>query len=762
MVNLHRKYKKISQYSMEKRLGSLKIILILIFIILGGLSVTVLGNLKFSFDFSQFFPEEDPDLAFYKSYVEDFGTDDNFLLIAVKNEPDVFQQDFLQRFTAFSEEGKEFPYVVDNNSLTTLSYPLKTSFGYTALPVLHVEEPDKYAQDWQKIKTDSLFVNVLIDEKANSIVLALQTQDDLNNEQSEILLNAIRNSLAKHNLTEFHILGRAFFYEAIVDMQKSEVLKTTVIASILVFIILLLVYRSMPVVLISVFSIAMSLLLFMGCLAVWGKELNAMAAFYPVLMLIVGTSDVIHLTDSYVRKLQEGLPRYGAILSSLKEVGMTTLLTSLTTAVGFVTLLSSKLVSIQEFGINAAVGVLVAYITVILLTSSLLISLPEKTLIGRKSVSTKWVKNLLRINTFTKAHPKSIIWGTVAFTLLCFLGIYMIKTDAEFKRSLPNRSKIAADFQYFQDNYAGFRPLEIAAMSTDGHKVTDYEVAVEIEKLMTYLHGIKVIGNLQSANLPYKIINKANHLNKSEFFKFPKDKTQYEIYKKDVQKLARKQMARFVNEDKSTARINGKLQDVGTDSLKVVYDGIGQFARTELDTSLLTIKVTGKSILLDKNSKYIRQNLLEGLLYGLLLIGVIMAFVFRDVKIFIISLVPNVLPILFSGSILGFLGIPLEASLSVVFAIVFGIAVDDTIHFLGKYKLGITQGLSKEESIEKTFAQTGRALVITTIILFFGFMVMLFSIHQPSITIGLIISVTLVTALILDLLLLPVLLRKLI
>ena len=192
------------------------------------------------------------------------------------------------------------------------------------------------------------------------------------------------------------------------------------------------------------------------------------------------------------------------------------------------------------------------------------------------------------------------------------------------------------------------------------------------------------------------------------------------------------------------------MQDIGTDKLKVVYSDIDHFSNTKLDTSLVSIKVTGKSILL------------EGLLYGLLLIGVIMAFVFRDIKIFLISLVPNVLPILFAGGMLGFLGIPLEASLSVVFAIVFGIAVDDTIHFLGKYKLGISQGLDKEAALEKTFAQTGRALVITTIILFFGFMVMLFSIHQPSVTIGLIISVTLVTALILDLLLLPVLLRKLI
>ena len=738
----------------------LKKIFIVLFIGLGVLSVSVLEDLKFSFDFSQFFPEEDPDLEFYKEFVSEFGTDDNFLLVAIKNDSTIFENDFLNKFQKFSEESKKFDFVTESISLTSLSYPLKTSFGYTALPIIHKDEK-QYLKDWSKIQEDELFVNVLIDKNAKSLVVALQTADDLDYKKSEILLNQLRGSLKKNQLTDYHILGRAFFYEAIVEMQKSEVLKTTVVASILVFIILLLVYRSIPVVLISVLSIGLSLLLFLGLLSILGKELNAMAAFYPVLMLIVGTSDVIHITDSFIRKIQNGLDRYTAIASSLKEVGLTTLLTSITTAIGFITLLSSRLVSIQDFGINAAIGVLVAYLTVIFFTGSLLISMPEKVLIGQKSISKKWVSYLLHINTFTKRHPKGIIYGTIVFTLLCILGVSLISTNYEFKQTLPNESKIASDFDFFQKNYSGFRPLEIAVIVEGTNKVTDFSVVQEIEKLTTYLKGIKSIGNLQSANLPYKIINKANNLNKSEYFTLPSNELLFERYKKDAKKLARKQLARFVNPTEQMARVNGKLQDVGTDSLKIIYSQIDQFSLNKLDTSLVEVKVTGKSMLLDKNSEYIRKSLLEGLLYGLLLIGVIMVLVFRNFKMFLISLVPNLLPIVFAGSILGFLGIPLEASLSVVFAIVFGIAVDDTIHFLGKYKLSIAQGLSQEKALEKTFVQTGRALVITTIILFFGFMVLLFSIHQPSITIGIIISVTLVTALILDLLLLPVLIRKL-
>lgn len=743
-----------------KSLPFLRKISIVVFISLGILSASVVGKLKFSFDFSQFFPEEDPDLTFYNEFVAEFGTDDNFLLIAVKNDTSVFDKDFLTRFQSFSEESKTFSFVKERNSLTTLSYPLKTSFGYTTLPIVHIADTTQFKKDWNKIREDGLFINVLIDSKANSMVLALSTKDNLDYEQSTLLLNQVRTSLKKYYFDDYHILGRAFFYEAIVEMQRSEVLKTTIISSILVFIILLLVYRSMPIVLISVTSIGLSLLLFLGLLAILGKEMNAMAAFYPVLMLIVGTSDVIHLTDSFIRKIQGGRDKYAALLSSLREVGLTTLLTSATTAIGFITLLSSRLVSIREFGINAAIGVIVAYITVICFTGALLISTPKKRLTGQRSVSKKWVTYLLSINAITKNYPKAIIVSTIIFALLCLYGVGRITTNHEFKQTLPNQSKIAEDFNFFQENYAGFRPLEVAILAKEGYKITDYDVALEIEKLTDYLSQIKTIGNIQSPNVPYKIINKANNLNRSDYLRLPDDQATFIKYQKDVNKLARKQLGRFVNEAQDKARINAKLQDVGTDSLKRLYMHIEHFAATKTDTTKITVKVTGKSMLLDKNAEYIRKSLLEGLFYGLIIIGIIMVFVFRDFKMFVISLVPNLLPMLFAGSILGFLGIPLEAGLSVVFAIVFGIAVDDTIHFLGKYKLGITQGLSKEEALEKTFTHTGRALVITTIILFFGFMVMLFSIHQPSITIGIIISVTLMAALIIDLLLLPVLLRK--
>ena len=745
---------------MSKILAANKIVISL-FLVLGFISAFLLGNLKFSFDFNQFFPQGDEDIIFYNEFMKDFGADDSFLLIAVKNENSIFEKKFLADFHQFSLESKNLPYIKESKSLTTLFYPLKTSFGYTRIPIIHWNDSSRYKTDWNKLKQDKIFLNSLIDKNATSLVVALQTKDELNYEQSVELIDKAQRLLKNNNLEEYHLLGRSSFYKAMVEMQKREVLVTTTVSTILVFLILLLVYRRITIVIISLFSIIIALLLFLGLLSLLGKELNVMAAFYPVLMLIVGTSDVIHIMDRYLGELKKGLERQSAIIITLKEVGVSTLLTSVTTAVGFASLLTSKSTNISDFGINSAMGVMVAYITVIALTSSLLITVKKKYLLPKKQGLSRWPGNLSLLNRFTQRNSKTILLGSLLFVVCCSVGVAKINTNYQFKESLPKGSPLAKDFQFFQEYYTGFRPLEIAILAKKGHKVTDLVVAKEIEKIEDLIIANRSIGNVQSVNTFSKVINKAHHLNKQEFYVIPKDEKTYKKYQIEAKRLARRQLARYVDSSETKGRITASVLDVGADSLLRFYDEFNSFIISKTDTNLVNFKLTGKGLLLDKNSMYVRQSLLEGLVIASIIVGLLMVVLFKNIKLLIISLIPNLLSLLFAGALLGFLGIPLEASISIVFAIVFGIAVDDTIHFLSRFKQCRASGLNQEESLEKTFQETGKALVITTIVLFFGFMVMLFSIHQPSVTVGLLISFTLLVALVLDLLLLPVIIRKL-
>lgn len=743
-----------------QKLFAAKKAIVAIFVVLGVLAGVSLFQLKFSFDFSQFFPEGDEDLEFYQEFIADFGTDDNFLLVAVANETSVFEERFLKTFDTFSRNAKSLPFVTETISLTTAFYPLKTGMGYIRLPVVELDDPAKYTANWKKIQEDDLFINSLINTDATSLVLALETDDGLDYNQSTALLNEVRQRLKQHGFEKYHLLGRTFFYESLIDMQKAELAFTTISATLLVFLVLFLVYRRIWVVVITLASILLALLLFMGLLSVLGKELTVLAAFYPILLLIVGTSDVVHIMDDYLGKLHKGIEKRLAMQQTIREVGVSTFLTSVTTAIGFASLLTSKSSSVSGFGIDAAIGVLTAFVTVLFFTCSVLLLTNEKYLVPKGKPSKKWPATMMRINRFTKNYPRPILIVSLFFVGICIIGMMGINTNYQIQNSFPKNSAIANDFEFFQENYAGFRPLEIAVTTKANYSITDFVIAQEIEKVVQHLKVITPIQNVQSVNTLYKGLHKANNLNKSDFFVLPKKEETYSEYQKEIKKRARKQYAKFVNAKETKTRIRAKVLDIGLDTVTTVYKKLNQFIKTNTDSTKVAFKLTGTGILLDKNSFYVKDSLIQGLLMGLLLVAIIMAFLFRNLKLLLISLLPNMLPLLFAAALLGFLDIPLEATISVVFAIVFGIAVDDTIHFLGRYKVGISNGKTKEEAIAITFEETGRALVITTMTLFLGFLVLLFSEHMPSVTIGLLVSVTLVTALILDLLLLPVLIRK--
>jgi predicted RND superfamily exporter protein len=275
------------------------------------------------------------------------------------------------------------------------------------------------------------------------------------------------------------------------------------------------------------------------------------------------------------------------------------------------------------------------------------------------------------------------------------------------------------------------------------------------------MRSSQYIRSVQSINVLHKTLNKAYNLNKASFYRLPETEKIFKKQHREARKFAGQALQQYADPSGTKGRITAKVMDAGTDSLLNLYTELSNFFIHMTDTSIVDFRLTGKGLLLDKNAVYVRNSILKGLLFALLLVSTLMVILFRNIKLVIISLIPNLLPLLFAGALLGFLGIPLEATLSIVFAIVFGIAVDDTIHFLAKYKLCIQKGIGKEEALEKTFLETGRPLVITTLLLFFGFLVLLFSVHQPSVTIGVMISSTLLTALVFDLLLIPVLIRKL-
>lgn len=732
-----------------------------VFLVLAILSGYYATQLKFSFSFDQFFPQGDKDLAFYQGFTKDFESDDNFLLIAIEHSPTVFDSVFLSKFHNLSLEIRDLALVTKVQSLTMLDAPVKTPFGYSTIPLIHKDNPSYYTEDKTNILSDERFVYNLIDSTATSLVIAAKTKDDLGMNESRELTDAVDGLVIKYGFEDkAHILGRAYFQRELIDFQKKEMMMAFIASILLVSIIMVLIYRKPIGIIISLGSIALGLLLFMGYLGVTGTELNAVSALFPVIMLIVGSSDVIHIFSKYVDELNHGKAKNEAMLITIKEIGLATFMTSFTTAIGFASLSLSKLKTIQDFGWNAAIGVMIAYITVILFTTSVLSLFDKEKIIRQQYHTSNWKNILDKVSFLVKFRQKGIFLISLALILVFILGISMVGTNYNIEDNLPRGAKVTQDFKFFEKQYAGFRPLEFAITSKTEDKADDFLILKEVDKIEQKVKSTGVIKSSISLATIYRSMNKMNNGNADIAYVFPATEEEFYASKKLLEKAVKEEANVLVSAEKNKTRISSRITDIGADKIKELGLQLDDWVNANIDTSLIAVRRTGTGLILDKNSEYVTASLIQGLGLSILLITLLMGFLFKSMRMLVLALIPNLIPLLFAAAMLGFFSIELEAGVAIMFTIIFGIAVDDTIHFLSRYKICLQQGMNNEEAVEQTINETGKAIIFTTIILFFGFFNMIFSVNPPTFTVGILISVTLVGALICDLLLLPALLLR--
>jgi hypothetical protein len=587
----------------------------------------------------------------------------------------------------------------------------------------------------------------------------LKTEPEISIGLSDSLIISIKNTLLKNDIEEYHLLGRGYFQSEIVRIQKFEMLLCAIAAIILVSIMMWFVYHKIASIVLTIGCVCISLLFFLGYMGAFGRDLNLLSALYPVILLIAGTSDIVHILSKYMDEIRLGKKVNKALKITMKEIGTATLITSVTTALGFIALMTSRIQPVKDFGLNCAVGVMITYVITVVFSIVYLSYIHPDKIVDNTAKSKFWDKWILKIYEATFHHRAKILLSFAVFIILSLFGVSMIRTNYSIKKNLPLSSQVGIDFLFFEKEFAGFRPLEFAIIAKKPYMATDFAVVREINKIDAQLQSIPEIKGVVSQAMLYKSMVKLENGNQKESYIFPTDSIQFARLRPMVDKFSEGENAILVNKSKNKSRISSKIADIGADSIKEISGNLDKWISANIDTSIISVKQTGTGLILDKNSKYVVENLLTGLTASLILISLLMSFLVGNWKMAIIAFVPNFVPILFAASLLGWLGVDLEAGISIVFGVVYGIVVDDTIHFFGRYKLSLNKGMSIEESIKTTFQESGKAIVFTTIILFFAFLVMLFTSQPLTRTVGALISVTFIAAVVCDLLLLPVLIR---
>jgi predicted RND superfamily exporter protein len=713
-------------------------------------------KLNFDYDFEHFFPVESDDAAFYFDFRDKFESDNEFLLLGIESKKTIFDSIFLSKIDQLNTQLKSISNVKSVYSLIALKSPIINSFGFTEIPIIRSNQPQNYKYDSLQIFKNKLIVGNFVSQDAKHLAIYVWHKEHLSKSTADSLLIHVNKTIGKFNFKSARISGKIKSEQVYLEKTQKELFIFMSFSIILVTIFLWFTFRNAWGVFVPLSVVLLSIIWTIGIMAVTGKSIDIMVILIPCILFVVGMSDVIHITSQFYEKIDEGLSKYQAISASLKEVGFATFLTCVSTAFAFLTLNTTSIQPIRDFGTYTAIGVTIAYMLSITILPWILIRVKDPNRFKIHTVNKRWDNFLRRLLIWVFKNPKTIIVSSFGIFALALWGISLIKINNSMLDDLDEQNQIKKDFSYFDKQFSGIRGLELAVWCDANTTLFNYNAIKELEKVEDYLINEYQTGGLVSPVSLVKGLNQAFHNGDNAYFIIPKSEIELNdlIYKARPY-LKNKQVRAVINKQFNYARFSGRIKDKGSFAVSIKNKAYEKFIQNS-NFKYIHTRITGSSDLIDKSNQYLTQNMLEGLSLDIAVMMIIIGFIFKSWRMMLISVIPNIIPLCLIAGIMGWAGIEMKVTISIIFSIAFGIAVDDTLHLISRLKIELNKGTSLPFALRITFLSTGKAMILTAMVISAGFSTLMLSDFKSTFYVGMLISLTLVIALIAELILMPV------
>lgn len=725
--------------------------------VLSLLALYGVKNLRFDYEFEDYFPKSDTEYAYYDNFRKTYGSDNDFVLISLENKEGAFQSDFLQQVDSLANSLQAIEYVETVVSPTQLSFPVNGPFGMTLVNWIHANEPDRLPQDSARIFASGELIGTVFSESGKSLIIGVNTTYGLSKVKSDDAVTQINNVLDKFTFDEVRVAGRIFGQRYFVEKMVSELALFTSISFFIIIVFLSLAFRSVWGVIVPLSIVAISVVWLIGFMTSMGKAFDLMSTLLPTIMFVVGMSDAVHFISRYLEELRKNADKLAAIKTSFVHIGKATLLTSLTTSIGFLTLYTSGITPVRDFGLFTALGVIFALIITYLVLPPVLylLPVPERALVNSEQLL--WDRMMRKVFRFVVSQPKQVLLWSGLVVAISLFGVSKVEVNNYLLEDLAKGDPMRAKFEFFEKEYSGARPFDVVLSATDSTNILTLNRIEAVNAIEEILQKELGICGFLSVNTAVRNLNRAYDGGNMEAYTVPKSENRWKKIIRDLKKAERAgKLKMFLNKSSTETRISAQVKDFGGKAFQEKYANIMAQAKPILEEAKLDLRFTGMGYLIDRNNETLASTLMWGLVIAFGAVALIMGMIFKSLKMVIITLIPNVIPLLMIGGVMGLLGIDLKVSTSIIFTIAFGIAVDDTIHYVSKLKMELDKGRTLMYALKRASISTGKAIVLTSLILISGFFALVFSDFSSTFYIGLLVSLTLIFAVISDLFLLPV------
>lgn len=725
------------------------------------ISLYTLRNISFRNDFDSFFPVNNAELDTYLQFRETFEHDDEFLLIALENDEGIFHQDFLTAVHLASDSLAELRNVISVEAPTAQENITISDFGPPLrYPYLHINEPERYAEDSALIYRSEQLVGSFFGTDRKSVCIFIRTKAGMEKATADSLVDAVSRVTDQFAFDHVRVVGKAKGQQAYGERIAKE-FRIFFIASVILLIVFLWIsFRSLWLIWIPLFIVVLATIWTLALMTAMGKPLDIMTVLLPTMMFVIGVSDVVHIVTKYLEELRKPHEnRFDVLVKTIREVGFVTFLTLLTTSLGFLSLLNSRIIPIRDFGMYTSIGVFIGFVLSFAIVPFTLNIIPAKHLQLERKSAFFWNNNLHRLLLWVFAKRRQIVIGAIVIIGASIYGLTQIERNNYMLEGLTAKDEGRKVFMYFEENFSGARPFEMLVTPRDSSgNIMSAKQIQAIGKLEQYLKENYHAGFLLSPASLIKEANKAEHSGDPAFYTVPADTAKInELIEMLAPARKREQAKMLVTTNGKQGRITGKMHDIGSKAIAEQNEKLYAFMKSDPAMSAINIHLTGAAVMLDKNNEYLVENTIQGLLFSVLVVALIVGLIHRSLTMAFIAIIPNLVPILIIGGLMGFLGIDMKSTTAIIFAIAFGIATDDTVHYLGRLKLELSKGKTLLYAIKRTYISTGKAVIVTSIILSAGFMSLMVSGFQSTFQFGMLVSITLLAGIIVELLLFPLL-----
>lgn len=751
---------------------------IVIILILIGITVFLSmqwQHMQFSYSEANMLPDDAPINQQYADFEEKFGSDGNVIMLATDDE-DLFTLEKFKAWKTLSDTLATFPEIKSVIGIHNLQELIKLEnpkrFEMQQILSKSTDISKQQLEAYSKsLFTDYPFYDGLIFNSENKTVQTVAyMQDSIVNAEGrkvfimEKFVPLIESFKKNHNI-ELHVSGmpyiRTLNSQNIVDEIQWFVLAALLVTSFIFFFF----FRSFRATLISMLTVIIGVMWAFGFMGLLGFEITVLTAVIPPLIIIIGIPNCIFLINKYQHEIKKHGNQAKSLQRVITKIGNATLMTNVTTASGFATFIFTQSELLKEFGILASINIIAIFILSLLIIPIIYSYMPLPNDKHLRHLGKQWIESFVEwIVKMVRDKRIAIYFTSVAVLGISIIGIFNIKISGSLLEDMPQNAEFFKDIKFFEDKFDGVLPLEIMIDTKRPNSVIKLSTLKKMDQLASEIVDIKELSAPLSVVNLAKYSKQAFYNNNPKYYQLPtsQEQTFMSPYLKSMENMKGAGISSYVDSTGQYARMTMFMKDVTTEEIKRIEERLLPEIQKIFPEDRYEVTMTGKALVYQKGTHYLVDNLVLSLSLAILLIALFMAWIFRSFRMILISLIPNLLPLLMTAGMMGFLGVPIKPSTILVFSIAFGISVDDTIHFLAKYRQELKANHWKiKRSVYLSLRETTVSMFYTSIVLFFGFSVFMISSFGGTVALGGLVSATLLFAMLANLLLLPSLLLSL-